>query len=92
MVTNTDSTPLMIAGSVIPEVEIIPYGIANLATGVNPLTVNFVVSSLSVSTGGNNGGYLITLNGAGFPLDKKLMKIQICGAEGTILTIDNLFA
>ena len=75
-----------------PIVEIYPYGIANLASGVNPLNIAFVASSLSVATGGNNGGYLITVFGQGFPLDKTKMTISVCGAQATITTITNIKA
>lgn len=92
MQTNTDSTPILVAGSVTPVVSISPYGIAGLASGVNPLSVSLVASNLSVTTGGNNGGYLITLNGAGFPLDKSQMSITICGNKATIKTITNIYA
>ena len=51
-----------------PVVSVGNYGIAGLATGVNPLSVPLVCSSLSVTTGGNNGGYLISMSGHGFPL------------------------
>ena len=79
MATNTDSSPILVAGSITPLVSVPPYGIANLANGVSPLSVSFSASSLSVATGGNNGGYLISLNGAGFPLNKKQMTISVCG-------------
>ena len=92
MTTNTDGTTLLVAGSVTPLVAIAPYGILDLANGVSPLTVNFVTSSLSVTSGGNNGGYLITLNGAGFPLDKTLMSITLCGNKATITSISNIKA
>jgi len=51
------------------------YGIAGLASGVNPLSIPLNTDSLSSTTGGNNGGYLITLTGSGFPLDVSLIKI-----------------
>lgn len=92
MAANTDSTPILVAGSVTPIVSVGTYGIASLASGVSPLSVSLVTSSLSLSTGGNNGGYLITLNGAGFPLDKSKMTITICGNRGTIKSITNIKA
>ena len=92
LATNTDGTPILVAGQVTPIVEIIPYGIANLASGVSPLTITFVTSSLSVATGGNNGGYLISVLGQGFPLDKTKMTISVCGSQATITTISNIKA
>ena len=92
MATNTDSSPILVAGQVTPIVSIGQYGIAGLGSGVSPLTVNLVASSLSVTTGGNNGGYLISLNGKGFPLDKTKMTISICGNEATITQLSNIKA
>lgn len=92
MTANTNGSPILVAGSVTPVVAVGSYGIAGLATGVSPLSVSLVTSSLSLSTGGNNGGYLITLNGAGFPLDKSKMTITICGNRGTIKSISNIKA
>ena len=63
MAANTDGTAILVAGSVTPVISINTYGIAALQTGVNPLTVSLVATSLSTSTGGDNGGYLISLNG-----------------------------
>lgn len=92
MATNTDGTPILVAGSVTPVVSVGTYGIAGLASGVNPLAVSLVATSLSVTTGGNNGGYLITLAGKGFPLDQNQINITICGNRATIRTITNIRA
>jgi hypothetical protein len=48
-----------------------------------------VASSLSSTSGGNNGGYLISLHGSGFPLDKTMISISICGSSAPIETISN---
>jgi hypothetical protein len=88
--TNTDSTAILVAGSVTPVVAIKQYGIAGLASGVSPLSVPLTVTSLSVTTGGNNGGYLINLAGTGFPLDASKMTITVCGNKATIKTITNI--
>jgi hypothetical protein len=71
-------------------VSVEEYGIAGLGNGVSPLTVNLVASSLSVTSGGNNGGFLITLNGAGFPLDKSDMELTLCNKKATIKSINNI--
>ena len=63
MAANTDGTAILVAGSVTPVVAIQTYGIAALQSGVSPLSVNLVATSLSTSTGGDNGGFLISLNG-----------------------------
>lgn len=76
---NSDNTPLLIAGSVTPLVFIAPHGIVGLDDGVvftgrrllltvNPIVVPLVTTSLSRTTGGDNGGYLNTISGSGFPL------------------------
>lgn len=92
MATNTDGTPILVAGDVTPVVAIQQYGIAGLATGVTALSIPLVATSLSIATGGDNGGYLISLNGAGFPLDKTKMSITMCGNKATIKSINNIKA
>ena len=69
MSTNSDGSATLVAGDVTPLVYLNQYGIAGLATGVNPLSIPLNTDSLSSTSGGNNGGYLITLTGSGFPLD-----------------------
>ena len=90
--TNTDSTPIIVAGSVTPLVAIATYGISALSSGTAALTVALAASTLSVSTGGDNGGYLISLNGAGFPLDPSLIKIMICSKNTTVKSVNNIKA
>ena len=88
--TNTDGTPILVAGDVTPLISVGSYGIAGLASGVNPLSVPLTCSSLSVSTGGNNGGYLISMSGHGFPLNKDKISIKMCNNSATIKTINNI--
>ena len=90
MATNSDSTPILIAGSVTPVISISTHGIAALATGVTPLSVPLVASSLSTTTGGDNGGYLISLHGSGFPLDQSLISIQMCSKNATVRAVNNI--
>ena len=92
MQNNTDNTPILVAGGLMPLVYIKPYGIANLANGVTAPAVSLVATSLSVTSAGNNGGILVTLIGKGFPLDKSQMSISICGNLATIKTINNIKA
>jgi hypothetical protein len=87
--TNSDGSPILIAGELIPIVYINPYGIAGPGSGVSPINVPLIAKSLSVSTGGNNGGLLTTLAGSGFPLDKTQISITICGNLATISSISN---
>ena len=90
MEANTDGTPILVAGLVTPLIVVSQYGIAGLANGVSPLDIPLGCNSLSVTSGGNNGGYLISLTGTGFPLDKKLMEIKVCNNSATINTISNI--
>ena len=92
MATNTDGTPILITGSVTPVIAVNTYGIAALQSGVNPLTVNLVASSLSTATGGDNGGYLISLFGKGFPLEKSKIRIELCSKNATIKSVNNIKA
>ena len=90
MITNTDSTPTLVAGDVTPLISLDQFGIAGLASGVNPLSIPLNTNSLSSTTGGNNGGYLITMAGTGFPLDKSKITIEICQKQATIKSINNI--
>lgn len=42
-------------------------GFVGIQSGVNVLVYDLTLSSLSQSTGGNNGAYSLYINGAGFP-------------------------
>ena len=88
--TNTDSTPILVAGDVVPVVNVGTYGIAGLASGVSALSIPLTTSTLSVTTGGNNGGYLISLTGTGFPLDKSKILIEVCSNNATIKSVSNI--
>ena len=90
MATNTDGTAILVAGDVTPVVAISQYGIAARAAGVAALSIPLVATSLTVTTGGNNGGYLISLNGAGFPLEKSKISITMCNNVATISSINNI--
>jgi hypothetical protein len=57
---------------------------------VTPLSVTLIVSSLSLGTGGNNGGYIVDLIGGGFPLIPSQISITICSNAATILTTSNI--
>lgn len=98
---NSDDSALLIAGSAIPQVFIAPYGIVGLDDGtaftgrrllitVAPIDVPLVTSSLSRTTGGDNGGYLNTIYGSGFPLDKSQITVNLCGSDAIIQDISNI--
>jgi hypothetical protein len=90
MQNNTDNTPILVAGPLMPLVYVKPYGIANLASGVTSPNVNLVATSLLITSAGNNGGVLVSLTGKGFPVDKSDMTISICSNLATIKTISNI--
>lgn len=90
MTKNTDNTPILVAGDVTPVVYIKNYGIVGLQTGTGPLSVPLAATSLSVTTGGDNGGYLIKLVGTGFPTDKSKMSLTLCSKNATIESITNI--
>lgn len=90
MSANTDSTPILVAGQVTPVISVPHYGIAGLASGVTPLTVGLSTTSLTTTSGGDNGGYLISLNGAGFPLDKSKITIEVCSKNATVKSVTNI--
>ncbi len=92
MSTNIDSTAILVAGQVTPLIFVPTYGIVGLKSGVNALSVPLTTSSLSVSSGGNNGGILLSVYGTGFPIDKSQMTITVCNNKATIKSITNIRA
>lgn len=82
----TCTLPTLVAGTVTPLVSIKNLGIARLASGVSPITVPLVVSSINNATGGSNGGYVRTITGSGFPTDISKIAIIICNSSATIIT------
>jgi len=90
MTTNTDTTPILVAGDVTPVVQVGTYGLAGLASGVSALSIPLTTSSLSVTTGGNNGGYLISLSGTGFPLEKNKIVVEMCSKKATVQSVNNI--
>jgi hypothetical protein len=90
LATNSDTTPALVAGSVTPIVSIKNFGIAGLKSGVNPLSVPLVVSNISTTSGGTNGGYLVSISGHGFPTDKSKISIVICNSTASIKSTNNI--
>lgn len=87
--TNNDSSPILVAGQLTPIFYVNPYGIAILDNGVSPITVPLIAQSLSVSTGGSNGGFLTTITGSGFSSDTSQIQITLCGNVATISSSNN---
>ena len=88
--TNPDGSPILVAGSLTPEVYIKSYGIIGLKSGVNPLIIPLLANSLNINNAGNNGGVVIGLLGAGFALDNTKIEINICNKTATIKTLTNV--
>jgi len=86
---NGSTTPILLAGNLIPLIYIKLIGFIQLANGVNPILIPLIATSLSTTTGGNNGGYLVTLNGQGFPLQASQASILVCSNIATIKSITN---
>lgn len=85
------ATPSLISGSYTPlVVKVGSYGIAALAVGVTGITVPLVVSTISLTSGGSNGGYLVTLTGHGFPLNVNDIQISVCNNLATIKEVNNI--
>jgi hypothetical protein len=83
--TNNDSSLALVASnSVTPIVWVGNYGIAGLSNTTSPFSVPLVVNPLSVSQGGRNGGYYITITGTGFPSEASKIAITLCGAAATV--------
>ncbi len=54
---NVDNTPIITAGTHVPTVIISPVGLVSINPSLTPITVNLAMSSVTTSSGGNNGGY-----------------------------------
>jgi hypothetical protein len=57
---------------------------------VQPFFVPLVTSSLARTNGGDNGGYLNTISGSGFPLEVSKIKVTICGSDAIIKDVSNI--
>jgi hypothetical protein len=83
--TNGDSSLALVASnSVAPMVWVKDFGIAALASGVTPISVSLIVNAPAISSGGTNGGYVISLTGNGFPTNTNEISITLCSAAATI--------
>ena len=82
----TCTLPTLVAGTVTPLVYIKNLGIAQLASGVSPITVPLVVTAIDDPTGGINGGYVRTITGSGFPTDRSKISVTICSSLAHIIT------
>jgi hypothetical protein len=55
-------------------------GILSLLPNITTIDYDLQLFSLSRSSGAIYGGYLITINGLGFPNDPNLVTIRLCGS------------
>lgn len=69
------------AGSYDVEVRIRDKGYLPVQAGIAKLNYDLVLASLSVGSGGTNGGYPIQISGAGFSSDISLTTITLCNTS-----------
>ena len=81
---NTDSTPIITAGSYTPFVTVTQVGLVPAIPSVTAFAFPLAITSLSSASGGSNGGYSITLQGTGFPLISEIATVTMCGQSATI--------
>lgn len=67
--SDSNSVPKLVAGDFLPVVYMNALGFASKDASVTPITVPLVATSLSLTTGAQNGGYYNNLTGSGFPED-----------------------
>jgi hypothetical protein len=90
--TNSDGTANVSAGSYLPVVTNTYTGSVPLVSSIVPFNFPLTLTSLSLASGGDNGGYVLTLTGTGFPTNIQSATIDICGQQATISTITNINA
>lgn len=77
------------AGSYDVEVVVAGAGVVSVQTGVAKLFYDLVLTSLSSATGGDNGGYAVQINGAGFPSDVTQATITLCSKNALVTSTSN---
>jgi hypothetical protein len=90
--SNPDNTPIIQAGSYTPVVTVDQVGKVPNSPAVIPFNFPLTLTSLNITTGGNNGGFGLHLKGTGFPSTVQDACITICGVNATIISIDNINA
>ena len=65
---NSDSTAQVPTGSYMPIATISSFGQVPSDPSVTPFIFPLALTSLSITSGGTNGGYSMVLSGTGFPL------------------------
>lgn len=59
---------------------------------MTPIKTPLTLSTVDPSTGSNNGGYTINVQGTGFPLAAPMATITIGGVQAQIVSISNILA
>lgn len=89
---NADGTANVPAGSYMPTATIAQTGLVSAASSITAFNFPLTLTSLSMTSGGSNGGYVITLQGTGFPTNIASATITICGQQATIQSLTNINA
>lgn len=76
----------LVAGDLQALFQVNPSGLLSLASSSTLPSVPLTVSSIGVTSGGNNGGYFRTITGVGFPSDINKIGLSICGNSATIVS------
>lgn len=87
---NADLTPVLRAGSYLPVVFIKNVGFIDCDLSlVSPIVIPLTLTSLSLSTGGNNGGLQIDVTCKGLPSNASEISLTLCNQPVTINSISN---
>jgi hypothetical protein len=89
---NSDNTANVPAGDYFPVVTIKQSGSVPLVNSITAFNFPLTLTVLSVTSGGTNGGYIMTLNGTGFPSNLSDATVKLCGKQATITSINNIQA
>mgnify|MGYP002078389224 CR=1 FL=1 len=89
MPTNSDSSPVIRAGSYNCTVQLADIGLLHLQDTVQQINYGLSINNVDASSGGMNGGYIISLVGNGYPNDASLVSISMCGVNVTVNYISN---
>ena len=87
---NSDSTATVPSGSHMPIVTVSQVGLISPLPAVTPFNFPLTLTSLNFTQGAESGGYVLKLIGKGFPLLIAGAKVNICGVEATITSINNI--
>lgn len=89
---NSDNTANVPAGNYFPVVTIKQSGTVPLVNSITAFNFPLTLTTLSVTSGGTNGGYVMTLTGTGFPSSISGATVNICGKQAAITSINNIQA